>query len=94
MSVRVATSAIARLRATLGPVLENSLNFVVPIKSRPMMIVPALVTSAENERASVTRIELAGLAGFKVLRVSPGQEKAEIGAGAEKYRDQEELDKR
>ena len=29
------------------------------------MIVPALVTSAVNERASVTRIEPAGLFGFK-----------------------------
>ncbi len=61
----MAKSASARPNATLGPVLENSLNRVVPIKSRPMMIVPALVTSAVNERASVTRIEPAGLFSFK-----------------------------
>ncbi len=40
----MAASASAKPKATLGPVLENSLKWVVPISSRPMMIVPALVT--------------------------------------------------
>ena len=61
----MAKRATTRLKATLGPVLENNLNFVVPISSNPMMIVPALVTSAENERESVTAIEPAGLLGFR-----------------------------
>ena len=49
----VASSASASPIATLGPVLENSLNRVVPISSRPMMIVPALVARAGNDRPSV-----------------------------------------
>ncbi len=57
----VAKRASASPIATLGPVLENSLNRVVPISSRPTMIVPALVARAENDRASVTRIAAAGL---------------------------------
>ena len=61
----MARSERASPRATLGPVVEKSLNLVVPISSRPMMIVPALVTSGMNDRLNVSLITPAGFRGLK-----------------------------
>ncbi len=52
-----------RPSATLGPVVENSLNLVVPISIRPTKTVPALVRSAGAPRRSVTRIAASGFLG-------------------------------
>ena len=57
--------------ATLGPVLENSLNLVVPISIRPAKTVPALVNKAMAPRRSVTRIAAAG---FFASQCSPNRQ--------------------
>ena len=46
--VSVATRVSASPSATLGPVLEKSLNLVVPISERPTITVPALVSSGRD----------------------------------------------
>ena len=61
----MAISESASPRATLGPVVEKSLNLVVPISIKPMMIVPALVTRGMNDRLSVCFITPAGFSGLK-----------------------------
>ena len=44
--------------ATLGPVLANSLNRVVPIRLRPTITVAALVAIGSNAARSVRRVWL------------------------------------
>ena len=78
---------------TLGPVLENSLNFVVPISNRPMMIVPA--PSPRPERARERHSHRSGrVIRVQVLSVPPRQEQAEIGSRSEQDRDKKELHER
>src|SRR5436305_336652 len=65
VKVKQATTVSASPIATLGPVLEKSLNRVVPMRANPVMTVPALVRIGSIDRLSVARIAPAGLAEFQ-----------------------------
>ena len=63
MRDKVAARVKASPSATLGPVVEKSLNLVVPINDNPTITVPAVVRSAREELPRVLRIARAGSTG-------------------------------
>ena len=74
VSVRVAARVIASPIATLGPVVDSSLNRVVPISESPTITVPALVKSVDDDRSSATPIARAGSPSMPMLAKTPRDE--------------------